>query len=1200
MPKTLLLLASGLLALSLVVACESPPTPDAALTDAGPRDRVAPTVEETSPEDGASNVPRDTELNFRFSEPMALDVGTVSVAPGGVRLRANESGRWNDAGNTLTVELPLPLPSGEVTVTLGSDFTDRSGNSLLETRITFTTADDVAPSVSSSTPAEGAIDVGARLDAITLTFDEPMRTSDGTIDLVGGAATLSDAVWSSDGTTASFTVADLEYERDYQALLRGFRDASGNPLDEVPYLEDGILDFSTGTDVDAPRVERGEPAEGQLDVNPSETPAVLITFDEPMDTTITTVRLSDGTSDDPLAGTWIGPLLLRVDVDGRLSFGNAYAIDLRGLSDRAGNLIDESTYLGDGRLDFTVGNDDFAPFVRSSAPAEGELDVAYAGLEGVELSFSEAMDTSAATVPVRVAADAPIDAPILFSSPTEATVDLTGILRPGSEHRIDVRGLQDSGGNPINAGHRYLGDGRLDFTTGAPVGEGCLDPLTAAEATMEGAVLRWTLSSLGASVRDGGTAVCDSNGSTNNGTDTLVRFDKLSGTVAEGGDLLRVVLESPSGTTSSNTFDIAVADGLACAASRVPVVCRSNAGFHELTLDLAAGPVWIWVSRTTLSTSGVTATLEVTEITPPNRDGEDCSSPFTTASSGYTAPVGGSTTHRFSIPVSSTRGADMMGPASYAVPNAFSCDTSAGQGIDAVVEFNKPDDTSVLRIRAARGGTSGDSLNFGVYDACDALAPSTRELACRTAVTSTGTGDLVVDLPAGPLYLWVSDTLTTVSRVSSTSEWITSPAAEIEIDVIPDVTSGEICSRAFALSAGANAVTGTSDQAFERPSCFGASSNVEWYRITTTDPVTFVAADAAGGLAMMLPDSRQELTCVANGAARSATRLLPVGTDLCVAVEMGRSIGNITVTGQAYDGLGSTPPVELGILRPFNATASAEETVTSDYWLVATSDSLVMRHTFSAVFDVSRAGMERPVRRGTEDGITSSVLGRTAVTVGDAVFSFSSTTTAATTRVHRLWDGSSLFWAPTPWDPGTTYVTQAIAGAAADGAGGMWFVTDGSSAATFYSLSASAPSASTIRGVTSLVTLIRGMAMDDQFVYLQGVVGGLRGIYRLPRSNLAATPTTLVISTDFPTSTTQATAMAVDSLVAPTNLYVRDNNGDVQVIISPASASPFYLGPVIDLGTSSDFAMTLAHDTGALYLFETETVSTGNWVRYDP
>ena len=93
-----------------------PGIPDAPLPleDAGPSDRVAPVVIETSPEDGASNVDRAPEVVIRFSEPMAPDRGEITVNPGGMRRRAGDPGaEWDAAGNALTLTFELPLPSGD-------------------------------------------------------------------------------------------------------------------------------------------------------------------------------------------------------------------------------------------------------------------------------------------------------------------------------------------------------------------------------------------------------------------------------------------------------------------------------------------------------------------------------------------------------------------------------------------------------------------------------------------------------------------------------------------------------------------------------------------------------------------------------------------------------------------------------------------------------------------------------------------------------------------------------------------------------------------------------------------------------------------------------------------------------------------------------------------------------------------------------
>ena len=67
----------------------------------------------------------------------------------------------------------------------------------------------------------------------------------------------------------------------------------------------------------------------------------------------------------------------------------------------------------------------------------------------------------------------------------------------------------------------------------------------------------------------------------------------------------------------------------------------------------------------------------------------------------------------------------------------------------------------------------------------------------------------------------------------------------------------------------------------------------------------------------------------------------------------------------------------------------------------------------------------------------------------------------------------------------------------------------------------------------------------------------------------------------------------------PSFLYVRNALGHVEAVLNPAAASPAYIGEVIDVGGSSDYAMWLDQASGSLYLFETDSESTGNFLRFD-
>ncbi len=63
-----------------------------------------------------------------------------------------------------------------------------------------------------------------------------------------------------------------------------------------------------------------------------------------------------------------------------------------------------------------------------------------------------------------------------------------------------------------------------------------------------------------------------------------------------------------------------------------------------------------------------------------------------------------------------------------------------------------------------------------------------------------------------------------------------------------------------------------------------------------------------------------------------------------------------------------------------------------------------------------------------------------------------------------------------------------------------------------------------------------------------------------------------------------------------TYLYFRDVDGFTHVA-DVSGATPIYLGVFSELGRSGDEALTITGDS--LYLFESETVSTGRLVRFD-
>jgi len=1161
-------------------------------------DVTAPTVRNTTPADGSTEISRREPFVVRFSEPMNTDSGTISADPGGPIPMARW--RWNDVGSTLTVEPNSPWAPGPVTLTI-DEFEDPAGNIMAEpVEVTFETVDDVRPFLTAAMPDEGETGVSARLDAIVLTFSEAMDTTTGAINVLGGAATVAEPEWSTDATTVTFPVTDLEYDREYDVGLNGFRDERGNAIDGEPVLEDGFLDFSTGSDTDAPSAVRSDPMEGQLDVNAAIQLEIEVVFDEAMATDTTTFTLDAGGSSVEVSGSWSGGAqVLSVDVDGVLEFDTSYSLDLTGLTDRLGNALDGSPYLGDGRLDFTVSVDAFDPVVISSTPVEGATDVARDEALPIQVVFSEAMDSSVTnatltdgTTPTTLTGTWASATIIDFVVPAET-------LAASTAYQLDLTGFVDLTGNTTDATHDYLDDGVLDFTTTSPLGESCLDALTEADALVAGGVSAWTIGARRVSSREGGTDACaDYTGSATR-PDVVIRYEKTSDDVGSGGKLLRIVADAD---TTSTEYDIAVIPG-ACDPAATPARCIIESEVHQLYADVPAGPVHIWIAPNSSASFSTTMTVSVEEVDPPRSEGESCDNPYTTSSSIFSSSGGVDT---FLIPEG--MGPRAMDIADYTVTDGslVSCDPTTtsstssenGTGVDAVIQYTMPAD-SVLRITAAGlDSSSNPEFNVSVHDRC-ALDASATEYGCIPDVSTTAKNG-IVEAPAGDIYLWLTNTTTDITRSSASGDFYFHEA-QIDIETIP-VDAGETCSRAFAATTGTTSVTGTADVAVVTPSCFDGASNVEWYAFTAGQPLVAASADADGGVAIFADSD--ELACAADAAAQSAVTLVPAGTPVCVAVEMGQGIGDLTLEERPYTGVGTTDPVALPIEPPVNDSGTLER-ITSDSWLTGNGTVLLMAYG-TEMLDALIDGSGSTLYRGSSDGLSSSNMGNGGLFAANgALFSFDDTT-AGSSRVYRLWDGSAPFYAPVVWDsPAPMYPTEEISAATVRG-NTIYYVT-ADDFPVFYSIDATTSGSAARLGTNEIVTDVVGIAADDTFLY---VVGELKddeteGLFRIPfteLSNESYAPLNLApgINHDGTPSPSREVAMYVDAVSTPGHLYVRNAVGHVEVVIDPGGGSPIYLGEVIRVGTAGDEAMWLDPSTGALYLFETETDSDGTFLRFDP
>ncbi|MCZ7677729.1 MAG: Ig-like domain-containing protein [Sandaracinaceae bacterium] len=323
-------------------------------------DAVPPVVTGADPTEGAADVSaRTAQIRLAFSEPMDPGVGSLALEGGPGTLGEIA---WTLGGLVVPVS---GLAYGTSYRVVLSGFADPSGNALDgasylgDGALDFTTGPDTdPPRVTDASPSEGQIEVRDTTAAVTVTFDEAMDTTvtEATLSAAGESVTVT-GTWSAGGTRIDFDVEGLLARNTAHSLdLAGFRDAAGNALDPAPHLGDGALDFVTGVDVFAPYVGFTDPVERASDVS-FRRGTITVVFSEAMDTSTTSVEVSDGTSSFSATGTWsLSGTRFEIDVTDRLYATRSYTIDFSAFADAGGTALDAAhPYLGDGVLDFTLG-----------------------------------------------------------------------------------------------------------------------------------------------------------------------------------------------------------------------------------------------------------------------------------------------------------------------------------------------------------------------------------------------------------------------------------------------------------------------------------------------------------------------------------------------------------------------------------------------------------------------------------------------------------------------------------------------------------------------------------------------------------------------------------------------------------------------------------------------------------------------------
>lgn len=1181
----LMLAASALLA----IGCDGGPPPSIdggdEGPDAGPSDTTRPQLIEATPEDGSAGVPRSSAFSARFSEAMREGAGTVRVRVEGEDFDVTPT--RTDDGLRLAPDGGWPAAS-EVEVRIDDDFLDLAGNALDRPYVfRFTTADDAAPTVVSSDPAEGASDVSVRIGVVRIRFSEPMDQAAGSITLEGEPGTIDpEAAWSP--LEVSYRISGLVHDTDYRLVLDGFRDRQGNLLDPES-LGDGAIDFSTGSDDEPPQAVASTPVEGQVDVLIEGLGgSIEVVFDEAMDTSRTSAPITVGSTTTDATIAWTDDRTARFDVAAALRTEATSSLDLRGLTDVRGNALATGPYLGDGRLDFTTGVDAFVPFVVASDPAEDATAVPIPVRE-VTLAFSEAMDESLSDV--------------IVTDDRGGSATVTGTWRaggtvlalPGSAFgqgrlsHVDVRALQDLSGSPIAATHPYLGDGVLDFTIAAPTGESCEQPLGIENATaVVGSRYEFTIT--GAQrTRNNGSVSCDPGGIE---TDAVVHYRKTTPALSDPsgeGRALRILTFNTTNRANVEVFS-GVCDPRDAGADAARVVCARYHDDWDQLLDLPAGDYYIWFSNGSGSFDVRLAIEEVAGIP----EGERCEDPYdaTSGAAIYTPPATPGEPHVWVLPPGPHNSLDIA--ESNPPFGAFECsDEHSG---DVVVRYDKVGADSVLDVVLT--SSSSSTTAQVVVGACRPGDAAASRGPCLPSVGSGGRR-LSVAGPAGPVYVWLAPTFS--GNVFG--------GGRVEIRELPAPSvPGSSCATAIPITPGASVpITPTYDSRYFAPTCFGPSADVTWYSFDTTATLTHVRTTGAGVVGLVDAATGKQSSCASSATSTPLAHFAPVGSSLCVAVQSHSAVSALSIESIDYEGAGVRPPTALGIARPSLDGTQYEGFNINSTWMALTPTTIWQAMGTAGLISAPRAGSAPASIRFDVDG---AVL-QHGVAAGAELWGIGLN---GSPRLARLTDASGA-WSPVAWDRGSDYSRPRTSGTSPGTSqastrvlawhGDELFAFENISSATFaprenivYRYSRTAPGAAVQLGRIDALYDIDAAVADDDWLYLAARTSSTAstiGIYRVARAALtggALASPELVVST----------GAAIAPMVLDGNaryLYFAVA-GDIHVLEGPGSASPRALGMILDRASASDSAMDIDRTTGALYAYSRHEDAGGAWYRLDP
>ena len=268
----------------------TPALPEISNVTINDADITPPTLSSSTPSDGATAVGVSSNIVLTFSENIAAGTGNIVISDGASDTRTIPVGdaQISISGATLTINPTADLNSStgyyvQVASTAVDDLSSNSYAGISDTTtLNFTTADVVSPTLSSSTPSDGATAVGVSSN-IVLTFSENIAAGTGNIVISDGASDtrtipVGDAQISISGATLTINpTADLNSSTGYyvQVASTAVDDLSSNSYAGIS--DTTTLNFTTA-DVVSPTLSSSTPSDGATAVGVSSN--IVLTFSE--------------------------------------------------------------------------------------------------------------------------------------------------------------------------------------------------------------------------------------------------------------------------------------------------------------------------------------------------------------------------------------------------------------------------------------------------------------------------------------------------------------------------------------------------------------------------------------------------------------------------------------------------------------------------------------------------------------------------------------------------------------------------------------------------------------------------------------------------------------------------------------------------------------------------------------------------------